>query len=110
MNISNMKNMIVLKNLPSNLIDEAIVILKANKKIKKGMYLGEQKNKRENMDEDTEEFIVREAEMIVSDYISDIEMDEIDFNMKLAKKNKKLRLISCILGVVCWVEFVALLI
>ena len=32
MNMSDMKNMIVLKNLPSNLVDEAIIILKENKK------------------------------------------------------------------------------
>ena len=32
---SNMKNMLVLKNLPSNIVDEAIIILKENKKIKK---------------------------------------------------------------------------
>ena len=30
MDISNMKNMVVLKNLPSNIVDEAIVILKNN--------------------------------------------------------------------------------
>ena len=32
---SKLKNMVVLKNLPSNLIEEAIVILKSNKKVKK---------------------------------------------------------------------------
>ena len=32
---TNLKNMIFLKNLPSNIIDEAIVILKDNKKVKK---------------------------------------------------------------------------
>ena len=30
-----MKNMVVLKNLPSNLVEEAIVILKSSKKVKK---------------------------------------------------------------------------
>ena len=32
---SQMKNMVILKNLPSNLIEEAIVILKSNKYAKK---------------------------------------------------------------------------
>ena len=32
---SELKNMVILKNLPSNIVEEAIVILKANKKIKK---------------------------------------------------------------------------
>ena len=34
MNITGMKNIVVLKNLPSNLVEEAIVVLKANKRIK----------------------------------------------------------------------------
>ena len=38
MDISTMKNMVVLRDLPSNLIEEAIVVLKANKKIKKLEY------------------------------------------------------------------------
>ena len=35
METSNLKNMVVLKNLPSNIVDEAIIVLKANKKTKK---------------------------------------------------------------------------
>ena len=35
METSNMKNMVVLKNLPSNIVDEAIIVLKSNKKVKK---------------------------------------------------------------------------
>ena len=34
MNMSDMKNIVILKDLPSNLVDEAIVFLKQNKKIK----------------------------------------------------------------------------
>ena len=35
METSNMKNMVVLRNLPSNLVEEAIVILKSSKKVRK---------------------------------------------------------------------------
>ena len=35
MEASNLKNMVVLKNLPSNIVDEAIIVLKTNKKAKK---------------------------------------------------------------------------
>ena len=35
MEASKLKNMVVLKNLPSNIVDEAIIVLKANKKVKK---------------------------------------------------------------------------
>ena len=34
MSQGNLKNMVVLKNLPSNIVEEAIVILKSNKKIR----------------------------------------------------------------------------
>ena len=35
METSKLKNMVVLRNLPSNLVDEAIIVLKSNKNIKK---------------------------------------------------------------------------
>lgn len=35
MSIESMKNMVVLRNLPSNIVEEAIVILKPNVKLKK---------------------------------------------------------------------------
>ena len=34
MNQGGLKNMVVLKNLPSNIVEEAIIVLKTNKKIK----------------------------------------------------------------------------
>ena len=39
MNMSDMKNIVILKDLPSNLVDEAIVFLKQNQKIKKLEYI-----------------------------------------------------------------------
>ena len=33
MNQGELKNMVVLKNLPSNIVEEAIIVLKTNKKI-----------------------------------------------------------------------------
>ena len=35
MEASKLKNMVVLKNLPSNIIDEAIIVLKGHQKVKK---------------------------------------------------------------------------
>lgn len=32
---SNMKNMVILKNLPSNMVEEAIIIFKKTQKLKK---------------------------------------------------------------------------
>ena len=39
MDIGQMKNMVVLKNLPSNIVEEAIVVLKPNKKVKNVQYI-----------------------------------------------------------------------
>lgn len=70
METSNMKNIVVLKNLPSNIVEEAIVILKGNKKIKK-LELADKKNSKnvENEKLKSKEYILKEAEMLVSNYI-----------------------------------------
>ena len=68
MNPNQMKNMIVLKDLPSNLIDEAFIILKNNKKIK-ALERIENKNNSKLQKENSREYIVKEAEMIISNYL-----------------------------------------
>lgn len=85
MDVSKMKNMVVLKNLPSNIIDEAFVVLKANKKVKKLEVIENHKNKKnqEEIKKD-KEYVLKEAEMLVNDYISKIE----------SKPNKKTKSIK----------------
>lgn len=103
MNVSSMKNMVVLKNLPSNIIDEAIVILKANTKVKnlekvENFNVSETNNgKREE-----KEYALKEAEMLVSDYISKIEN-----NKKPVKKDnvKRLKMWAYISTAVAFLEF-----
>lgn len=82
---SNMKNMLVLKNLPSNIVEEAIIVLKENMKVKKFETIHDINNEnnsnvKENTSKKDNDYIVKEAEMIVSKYISNIENNE---------KNKK---------------------
>ena len=48
MSTENMKNMVVLKNLPSNIVDEAIIILKPNVKVK-SLDLAENKKESKNV-------------------------------------------------------------
>ncbi len=83
METSKMKNMVVLKNLPSNLVEEAIVILKSSKKVKKLEKI--EKNakvtKSENVRKE-KDYILKEAEMLISSYISKLE----DKQQKQAKK------------------------
>ena len=103
----NMKNIVILKNLPSNLIDEAIVILKQNKKNKKLQFVENTANQNLNSNEKKESkennFFIKEAENVISDYISKIE--SLNFNgdqkiKKLKEKNKKLKVLSVFLSCV----------
>lgn len=74
MEASNMKNMVVLKNLPSNLVEEAIVILKSSKKVKKLEKI-DKNNKfaQEEVIKKEKDYVLKEAEMLVSSYISKLE-------------------------------------
>ena len=74
MDTSQMKNIVVLKNLPSNIVDEAIVVLKPNKMARKLQYTinnGETKEKSEKSG-----YIVKEAEMLINKYLEEIESNK----------------------------------
>lgn len=78
MDTVNMKNMVILRNLQSNIVEEAIVILKANNKVKKKEII--EKSKKfysNNVKIKNKEYIIKEAEMLVSNYISRIENNKI---------------------------------
>ncbi len=75
MNSNQMKNMIVLKDLPSNLIEEAFIILKNNKKIKSLERINKN-NDNKVQKETSKEYIVKEAEMVISNYLSKIEHEK----------------------------------
>lgn len=100
MNNLDMKNIIVLKDLPSNIIDEAIVILK-NNKIKR-------KDGNENMDDDFVNInIVEEAQQIIGEYIEKMEntkKEEIS-ERKILIKYKKLQLVTILLGAMMIISF-----
>ena len=73
MDTSNMKNIVVLKNLPSNIVEEAIVILKSNAKVKNI------NKKKENVKvvakgkTNSKDYIIKEAESVIASYISSVE-------------------------------------
>lgn len=102
MEVSNMKNIIVLKNLPSNLVEEAIVILKTNKEAKKLEYI--EKNSKANIEsgKKTKEYMVREAESVISSYISKIEDNKNKKipNINIERKYKKLKIYSIIASII----------
>lgn len=110
MDTENMKNMIVLKNLPSNILDEAIVILKPNIKLK-SLDIAQNKNNKKTKKEDAQnpkKYIINEAEMVIGNYISNIEKDK-NKNAKVSKeieaKCKRLKIVSAFLMIALMASF-----
>lgn len=95
-----MKNMVVLKNLPSNIVDEAFVILKSTKKAKKLEKIENNKNKKtENESKKDKDYILKEADMLISNYISKIENKDC-LNKKNPKKYKRWAYISTVIAII----------
>lgn len=108
-----MKNIVVLKNLPSNLIEEAIVILKGDKKKIECMKKKIQNNASENKSKDInkpKDYIIKEAEMVISNYISNIENQKTTKNKKdnkkLEKKYKTLQITTVIMAIVLIISLI----
>ena len=109
MDTSSLKNIVVLKDLPSNIVEEAIVVLKENQKIQKLELID--KSKKQNKEQSQvktiseqgqkpKDYIIKEAQMLISDYISRIENRNKTENQSiqnLKKKYKKLKNINYIL-------------
>lgn len=100
MKMENMKNMVVLKNLPSNIVEEAIVILKPNVKVK-SLNSTETTNSKGNKPQNNQKYIINEAEMLISNYISKIEKNEKNVRAKrrISINYKKLKKIAIYLGI-----------
>ena len=89
----NLKNIVVLKNLPSNIVDEAIIILKPNKRIKKLKLVDKNNNTNlHNKETKNNIHVINEAEMLVNSYISKIEKSETNSNSNEKLKGKYNRL------------------
>lgn len=88
--MSNMKNMIVLKDLPSNLIEEAFVVLKENKKIHKyQMIENKEDNKKSKEVKNNKEYIIKEAEMLLKSYTEELEKRTPKWKNNMKKLEKK---------------------
>lgn len=108
MQSSDMKNMVVLKNLPSNMVEEAIIIFKETQKVKQKELL-EQRKEIDLIETQTKskEYIVKEAEMLVTDYISKIEKNKKSINKKcIEHKYKILKKYSIILTVFLFISLI----
>ena len=98
--MDNMRNIIRLKNVPSNAIEEAIIIFKENKKVKKPE-LSSFSNK-DIVQREDKNYIVKEAELIISDYLNNPKEKEIT----LRKKLKTQKFISISLGILLFVSII----
>ena len=84
------KNTIVLRGMASNIVDEAIVILKPHVKIKKTQVV---KNIKEKTN--SKELILKEAKQIVEEYVNRIPLEELrKEKINLINKIRKLKIIS----------------
>ena len=91
-----LKNTIVLKGMASNVVEEAIVILKPNIKLKQKQYID--KNNYIEKNNTTNNYIVKEAENVILDYIEKIEKRSVvEKNMKKLKKYRYLQFSNIVL-------------
>lgn len=130
-----MKNVIILKNLPSNLIDEAIVIVKDKKKIKdinysefikdggekfsssvnrqtsnraiQGYMKEEDLRKLEDTKKEERKYVIKEAEIVVTNYLSKIDNKMPEKKIKrLEKSYKRAKKMSIILGIISVISII----
>ena len=102
MDTNTMKNMIVLKNLPSNMVDTAFIVFKDNVKVHKIQGIDKNKTLEKKDDTKSKEYMVKEAEIIIEDYISKLEKKEYELgsgNKKLNKKYKRLKALTIFLAI-----------
>ena len=109
MNYGQMKNIVVLKDFQSNIVDEAIVILKNNVDIKKkeiadGKSEDDTKNNSQNYN-----FIVQEAEKVIRDYVNNTERTRENKKSinKILIKYRKLQIYSFLLGISMLITIIA---
>ena len=106
MESSKMKNMVVIKNLPSNMVEEAIIIFKENQRIPQKEVINQSRTTNtEEVKTKSKEYILKEAEMLVTDYINKIEnkkkLEKCDKNIMIKyKRLKYYSLVATILFVI----------
>ena len=97
-----MKNIVVLKNVPSNLVDEAILILKPNKNAKKLEYACKSSSTGYKDSTKNNDYVVKEAESVIANYISKVEKNKPKQkeNTNFNKKYKRLKIYSIVVSII----------
>ena len=98
-----MKNMIVIKNINSNLVEEAIIVFKENVKIKEKQIINNIKTTQATNFK--ENYCLKEAEEIISDYVEKIEKNNTESNLKIKLTAMKILNIILVLGLLVSIIF-----
>ena len=108
MESSDMKNMVVIKNLPSNMVEEAIIIFKETQKVKQKEFIEKGKNVNSTeVQSKSRDYILKEAEMLVTDYINKIENKrKISNNKDIMNKYKNLQKYSIVSTVILVISLI----
>ena len=101
------KNMIIFKDLPSNIVKEAYVVFKSNKMIKKFQKINKNNEKKTQNIEDNQ-YAIKEAEMLVLDCIEKVEKSEKEVILN-SRVNKKLKKYAYIASIIILVQFILLI-
>ncbi len=90
------QNTIVLRNLPSNLIEEATIVFKNKKTVREIEKAEKERKKQEstiipvkNKEGKRQSYAIKEAEMVIIDYVSGIEEKRKNINLRNNRVNKK---------------------
>lgn len=105
MQLSKMKNIIVLKGMASNVVKEAIVVLKPNVKIKQSEY--NTKGKCVESNKDKKMIVVKEAESTINTYVKKLLNEtEKEVNNKMKNKYKFLQILNVVFILIIILSFV----
>ena len=93
-----LKNVIVLKELSSNIVEEAIIVLKPNVNLKQNENMKKNLQNRQNANKHT--MILKEAEYVIENYISQIQTkNKQKENDKIEKRYKYLKRLTMLLTI-----------
>lgn len=108
---SQMKNIVILKNLPSNLIEEAFVILKSRKTAKRLEYIEKNdKVQKKANSKAPKDYIISEAENVICNYINNTQKKQPKNNCyKSNKVYKGLKIYSAITTVLLIISLIIII-
>lgn len=105
-----LKNMVILKDLPSNIVKEAYVVFKSSKMIKKFQKINKNMEQTQNnREKEDSQYAIKEAEMLVSEYIEKVEKSEKEVILN-SRINKRLKKYAYIASMIMILQFILLII